>query len=147
MKVEIFTLCDFATADAAGKLNIIGVFDTIYAREAPATHGFCALAARIRFERIEEGLKSIKISFIDADGNPVMPVMQTQISVQLAPGAPTAIAQVASIMSQIKLPNFGEYSIDLAIDGRQEASTPLYMRQIQLPPPPQQIQAPPTSQT
>jgi|GEM_PF-5568547 hypothetical protein len=29
MKVEIFTLCDAATTDAAGKLNILGSFDPV----------------------------------------------------------------------------------------------------------------------
>lgn len=142
MKVEIFSLCDFASADAAAKLNIIGVFDTLWAREAPITHGLCVLAARIRFERIEEGLKRIKISLVDADGNPVLPAMEAQIPVQVAQHGLSAIAQVVSIMSQIKLPNFGEYSIDLAIDGRHEASTPLYVKQFPVAPP-TQSQLPP----
>jgi hypothetical protein len=30
----------------------------------------------------------------------------------------------------LKFPGFGEYSIDLAIDGRHEASLPLYVRKI-----------------
>ena len=85
MKAEIFCLCDFAAADSGGKLTIVGVFDTIWAREVPATHGLCALALRIRFERIEEGLKKLKVSFIDSDGNPVMPAMEMQIPVQIPP--------------------------------------------------------------
>lgn len=145
MKVETFSLCDFASADAAAKLNIIGIFDTIYARGVPATHGLCALAVRVRFDRIEEGNKKVKISFIDSDGNSVLPSMEALIPVRMGPDASTAIAQVVSIMSQIKLPSFGEYSIDLAIDGRHEASTPLYVRQIQVPP--QQLIQPPQTPT
>jgi hypothetical protein len=30
----------------------------------------------------------------------------------------------------MKLPNFGEYSIDLGVDGRHEASIPLFVRQV-----------------
>ena len=142
MKVEIFSLCDFASADAAGKLNIIGVFDTIHASQAPVVHGFCFLATRIRFEKIEEGLKKFKISFVDIDGKPIMPVVEAQVQVRLAPNAQHAIAQVVSAMWQIKLPCFGEYSIDLAIDGRQEASTPLYVRQLPLLPPLPQLPPP-----
>ena len=135
MKVEIFSLCDFASVDASGKQNLIGVFDTIFAREAPIIYGLCALAVRIRFDRIEEGPKKVRASFVDEDGNSVLPVMETQVRVQPAPQAPSAIAQVVLIMSQIKLPNFGEYSIDLAVDGRHEASIPLYVRKMQTPPP------------
>ena len=135
MKVEIFSLCDFASADGSGKLNIIGVFDTIWAREVPATHGFCALAIRIRFDKIEEGLKKFKVSFIDSDGNPIMPAMEMQIQVQIPPQVQQANVQVVFLIPQLKLPNFGEYSIDLAVDSRQEASTPLDVRQLPIIPP------------
>jgi hypothetical protein len=141
MKVEIFSLCDFASADVGGKLNVIGIFDGIWAKEAPTTYGLCTLAARIRFEKIEEGLKKIKISLVDDDGKPIMPAMEMQVLVQVPPNGSNAIAQVVSIIQQLKLPSFGEYSIDLAIDGRQEASTPLYVRQMPLIPPlPPQVQ-------
>lgn len=140
MKVEIFNLCDFASADIGGKLNIIGVFDTIWARGKPITYGMFTIVARIRFEKIEEGTKKIKISVVDADGNPVMPVIETQIPVRIPTLSPTATAQVVSLVSQIKLPNFGEYSVDLAIDGRQEAALPFYVREApQIPP---QLQIP-----
>lgn len=135
MKVEIFTLCDFASSDAGGKLNVIGVFDSIYAREAPATYGLCALAIRIRFDKIEEGLKKLKISFVDSDGNPVMPAMEMQIQVQIPPLLQQANVQVVFLIPQVKFSNFGEYSVDLAIDSRQEASTPLYVRQLPTIPP------------
>jgi hypothetical protein len=140
MKVEIFSLCDFASADAAGKLNIIGIFDTIFARETPATHGLCALAIRMRFDKIEEGLKKIKISFTDSDGKLVMPAVEAQVGIQVPSNLQSANAQVVSMMMQLHLPNFGEYSIDLAVDGRQEASTPLFVRQAPvIPPLPQKL--------
>jgi hypothetical protein len=135
MKVEIFSLCDFATADASGKLTLVGVFDTVWAREVPATHGLCALAIRIRFNKIEEGLKKFKISFIDSDGNPVMPAMEMQIPVQIPPHLQQATAQVVFLIPQVKFSNFGEYGIDLAVDSRQEMSTPLYVRQLPIIPP------------
>ena len=141
MKVEIFSLCDFATSDSGGKLTIVGVFDAIWAREVPATHGLCAIALRVRFDRIEEGLKKLKVSFIDSDGNPVMPALEMQIQVQVPPIFQQANVQVVFLIPQIKFPNFGEYAIDLAIDSRQEASTPLFVRQMPIIPP--HLQTPP----
>ena len=73
MKVEILTLCDAATVDAAGKLNILGAFDRLNAASEPITHPQCALAVKVRFERIEEGNKKIRVTFVNADGAPVMP--------------------------------------------------------------------------
>lgn len=128
MKVEIFTLCDAATADAGGKLNILGSFDRIHAASVPVTHPLCALAIKLRFERLEEGQKRVRISFMDADGQAVMPTLDANTQVMFPPGEHTVTACLVLQIQQLKLPNYGEYSIDLGIDGRQEASIPLFVR-------------------
>jgi hypothetical protein len=52
MKVGIFTLCDAATVDSSNRLNILGSFDRIYAKQTPITYPLCALAVKLRFEKI-----------------------------------------------------------------------------------------------
>jgi hypothetical protein len=79
------------------------------------------------FEKIEEGAKTVRISFIDNDGKPVMPTLTQQLNVQFSGTQSEATVQFALVMQQISLSSFGEYSIDLAVEGRQEASTPLYV--------------------
>jgi hypothetical protein len=129
MDVEIFTLCDAATIHA-GKLNILGAFDGISSKEAPIAAPNCALAVRIRFMKLEEGQKSLKIAFVDADGKPVMPTLDAGLGVQIDPKSSYAIAQIALGIQRLKLPHFGEYQIDLAIDGRIEKSIPLCVKQL-----------------
>jgi len=46
------------------------------------------------------------------------------------PGAPSVSINVVLNIERLKLDQFGEYSIDLALDGRHEGSIPLYVRQI-----------------
>jgi hypothetical protein len=130
MKVEIFTLCDAATSDSGGKLNILGSFDRLNAASIPVTHPLCALAIKMRFEKLEEGQKRIGISFIDSDGTAVMPTLNAQTQVTFPPDETSVTACLVLQIQQLKLPNFGEYSIDLAIDGRQEASIPLFVKGI-----------------
>jgi hypothetical protein len=144
MHVDIFTLCDFAKAER-GKMTIVGTFNRINSRQTPVVYPMCALAAAMRFERIEEGEKTVRISFIDSDGKAVMPTIQTPINVRFSPEDSQAIVHFVIVIQQIKLPNFGEYSVDLAIDGRQEASSPLFVRQIPAKPqaPPPQLPANP----
>jgi hypothetical protein len=132
MRVSVFTLCDYAKAEGQ-KMNIIGTFNTMFASQAPIKYPLCALAAILRFEKIEEGAKTVRISFIDTDGKPVMPTLSQQLNVQFSGVQSEATVQFALVMQQINLPHFGEYSIDLAVDGRQEASTPLYVMQVQRP--------------
>jgi len=128
MRVEIFTLCDAATLDAAGKLNILGSFDRLNAREEPVVHPQCALASKLRFERIEEGQKQIRILFVDQDGASVMPNVEATTQVRIQDNDSSATVSLALNIQQLRLPRFDEYSIDLAIDGRQEASIPLFVR-------------------
>lgn len=130
MKLEIFTLCDAATSDSGGKLNVLGSFDRINATSVPVTHPLCALAIKMRFERLEEGQKRVRISFMDSDGKPVMPTLDAATQVMFPPDEPSVTACLVLQIQQLKLPNFGEYSIDLAIDGRHEASIPLFVREM-----------------
>ena len=130
MKVEIFTLCDAATNDSGGKLNILGSFDRLMAMEAPVTHPQCAVAIKLRFEPVEEGQKRIRISFVDSDGTSVMPTLNANSAVKFPQGESTMTACIVLVIQQLKLPKFGEYSIDLAVDDRHEASIPLFVGQI-----------------
>ena len=131
MKVEIFTLCDAATVDAAGKLNILGSFDRLNAREVPIVHPHCALAIKMRFERVEEGQKRLRIAFVDQDGKAIMQNLDATTEVRFPGDDPSATVSVALNIQQLRLPKFDEYSIDLAIDGRQEASIPLFVKPAQ----------------
>jgi hypothetical protein len=100
------------------------------ARQEPIAHPGCALALKLRFTKIEEGSHKIKITFGDEDGNLVMPTLEAPVSVLVHPGESTAVAHLILNIQQLKLPKFGEYSIDLAVDGRAETALPLYVRRL-----------------
>jgi hypothetical protein len=124
MDIEVFALCDAAT-DSAGKLNILGVFDCINTRECPVVHPHCAIALRVRFERIEEGNHRIKINFVDADGKSVVQSVDGNIAVRFSGGAHSVCANFVVNVNQLEFQQPGQYSIDLAIDGRHEKSLPV----------------------
>jgi hypothetical protein len=128
MNVEIFTLCDAATLDTAGKLNILGSFDRLNATAEPIVHMHCALALKLRFERVEEGQKKFRLAFVDLDGTAVMPPLDGTAEVRFQGNDSSSTVSMALGIQQLKLPKFGEYSIDLAIDGRHEASIPLFVK-------------------
>jgi hypothetical protein len=87
----------------------------------------------MRFEQIEQGNKNIRVSIIDSDGRAIMPTLNAQLNVQIRPHESDASVPLALVIQQVRLPRFGEYSIDLAIDNRQGASIPLYVRQAPVP--------------
>lgn len=135
MEIETFILCDAAT-DYMGKLNILGAFDTIHTAKLPVVWPHCALALRIRFSKVEEGEHRVRISFMDADGQAVLPPMEGTVTVKFSSSRSTVATNLVLNIDRLKLQQPGEYSIDLAVDGRQEKALPLYLRLREDPPPP-----------
>jgi hypothetical protein len=134
MKVEIFTICEFANADpASGRMNVVGTFDHVGGLNVPIICPLCAVALRMRFGAVEHGMKRIRLSFIDADGVPVMPTIEAPLNVQIPQGESTATVPFVVIMQQIKLPHFGEYSMLVAVDGNEAGAIPLIARQVSMP--------------
>jgi hypothetical protein len=133
VNIEIFALCDAAT-ESDGKVNILGAFDTLGAREAPVQLAHCAVALRVRFKRIESGAHSVRIAMVTADGKSVLPPFQTTMNIQVREPQEAAVANLILNLQQVKLGAFGRYAVDLAIDGREAGSLPFYVRQIQTPP-------------
>ena len=130
MQIEIFTLCDAATKDGSGKLNIFGTFNIITTKQVPIKYPPCSLAIKLRFEKIEEGNKTMKINFIDTNGKPILPTHDQTFIVRTLPEEPTANISLVVLIPQIKLKNFGEYSINIAIDDCPVGSTLFYVRKV-----------------
>jgi hypothetical protein len=131
MNIEVFALCDAAT-EGDGKLNLLGAFDTVGAREEPVVVAHCSIALRARFKRIESGARQVRLALVDADGRPVIPPFQTVMNIQVR-DQDSVVANLILNLQQVKLGAFGRYAIDLAVDGRQEGSLPFFVRRIANP--------------
>jgi len=127
MQVEILSLCDAAT-DYQGRLCVLGAFDTIFARTFPATHPQCAIALRLRFNQIEVGDHSVRLHLVNADGQLILPSLDGKMTVALNPGFDSASMNLILGIQSLQLPSPGDYAANLAVDGKQEASIPLYVR-------------------
>ena len=82
MDIEAFLLCDAAT-DTHGKLNVLGAFDNIFVKQLPTKHPTCAIAARIRFTKSEQGEHKIKINVVNQDGEKIVPTLDGKIGVRI----------------------------------------------------------------
>jgi hypothetical protein len=129
MEIEAFLLCDAAT-DNQGKLNVLGAFDNLWVRQLPVKHPQCSIAARVRFEKIEEGHHSVKIQVIDEDGQNIAPKLEGEISIRFAPGMDSSVANLILNIQGLELKKYGRYQIDLAVDGQLQASLPLRVTEI-----------------
>ena len=133
MNIQVAVLCDAATDDN-GKLNLLGAFDTIYARELPAIHPQCAVALRVTFLSGDEGKRQMKLNFVDADGRAIMPPIEIPVEVVLPEDMHFGTRNFIINIQQLKFGEPGLYSVDFSLDGQSQASIPLLVKHV---PPPQ----------
>jgi len=129
MNIQVAALCDAAT-DYGGKLNLLGAFDTIMTSHLPALHPQCSIALRIVFNKIEEGTHKVKMNFVDEDGRFVMPSIDMPVDIAVPSDTNFLARNFIINIQQLKFEKPGQYSIDIAIDGRMEKSIPLWVRHV-----------------
>ncbi len=127
MDIQVAVLCDAAT-DNNGKLNILGTFDTIYTSQLPAIHPQCSIAIRMTFGKSEEGAHKLKLNFVDEDGKSVMPPIEIPVDVAVPDETIFLSRNFIVNIQKLKFEKEGLYSIDLAVDGRQEGNIPLLVK-------------------
>ena len=70
-------VADYVNETNDGKLNVLGIFDTISANQFPATHPELRLVISIEFTVAECGTeRELTVDFIDQDGNRVIRISQ-----------------------------------------------------------------------
>jgi hypothetical protein len=127
MIFQVAVLCDAATDDN-GKLNLLGSFDTIYTQQLPAVHPQCSIALRITFSQQDEGQHQLQLSFVDADGHPIMPAIDIPVQVNLPGDSHFGTRNFIVNIQQIKFAQPGLFSIDVSMDGQAQASIPLLVK-------------------
>lgn len=132
MNVEAFLICDAAT-DQNGKLNVLGAFDNLFARQVPIIHRSCAIATRVRFSQTESGEHTVRIFIIDADGNSIGPKLEGNVNVRMNENVPPIAVNLILHINNLEFKDYGAYQLDLAIDDNVLASLPLHVCQIPQP--------------
>jgi hypothetical protein len=133
MNIQVAVLCDAATDDNNGKLNLLGAFDTIFAPQLPAVHPQCAVALRVTFHSTDEGNRKLKINFINADGHSIMPAKFPEIAVEIKLPEDTHFLTRNFIVNfqGLKFDEAGLYSVDVRFDNESRASIPLLVKMME----------------
>jgi hypothetical protein len=128
MEVDLALLADAATIDAAGKLNILGVFDRISTGSFPAQHGHMVLVLRFAAGVDEIGKHEVQISLRDPRGQRVA---QLNGDMQLGTGRKGVIEglKVPHVLhlDGMVFPVPGQYAFDVIVDGEHHATVPLHV--------------------
>jgi len=128
MEIEAFLLCHSAV-DREGRLSVLEAFDTLLASEMPVVHPACSVALRLRFEKVEEGNHPVRICIIDRDGKEIGPKIMGDLSVHVGHHMDSVAINLVTNMQKLLFESYGQYRIDLAIDGQIRASLPLKVKE------------------
>jgi hypothetical protein len=126
MKVELFTLCDFAQENG-GKLTVVGTFDTIIARDFPCVHPHLSIVIRIRYDLWEFGSHSFRIETRDLNGQMNIEPVSGNMEVK-GVGNASAVSHLVFSISNLQFKSSGVVNFVLYIDEKETNSIPLYLR-------------------
>ena len=126
MEVDLAVVADAANVSQEGKLNVLGVFDTIWAREFPFRHSAMVFVLRLHADFTEQGDHGMQVRLIDADGGQVF---KAEGPVKVPAGAPGRAARphVILTLNAISFPAPGDYSFEVTLDGAHLRSVPLHV--------------------
>jgi hypothetical protein len=126
MKTELFTFCDFAQ-ESAGKLTIVGTFDTIISRNFPCIHPQLSVVIRIRFDIWEFAAHGFRIEAQDLNGETAIEPVTGTMEVKGA-GNATAVSHLVFSITNLHFKQSGVVNFVIYIDDKEIASLPLYIR-------------------
>ncbi|HUF90652.1 MAG TPA: hypothetical protein VMR66_11810 [Gemmatimonadota bacterium] len=125
MDVTLAVCCDAANVSREGKLNLLGIFNSIHAAEFPCTHPHLALVLRVEARLGEEGSYPLEIKLVDEDGQQLFDI-SGQLSLQGAePGRPMT-AQTIMDINNLQLPRPGTFAFEIFLDGHHSRSVAIH---------------------
>ena len=128
MKVELFTLADYAVAVPGGKLTIVGTFDRLSPPQLPFQQPAFFLVGKLRFDATEVGEKRVKFAVSNPDGKLIGALPEVKVPVAMRDDEYTAAMQVVLQINGLPLSEQGDHSIALLIDDRVEATLMLTIK-------------------
>lgn len=110
MEILLKTICDTAFADQAGKLNIIGIFDQIYAPIIPAHHPKMTLVFVVKAapkKPLDHGF-----DVEDPSGKKILDSKQNP-NIKPAIAGESGVVNVIHNIVNLKLESYGRYKVNL----------------------------------
>lgn len=135
MNVDLAVVADAANVSQEGKLNVLGIFDTIWGTHFPLRHGSMVFVVRVEGQFDEQGEHRLELRLADADG---AQIFKAEGPLHLAGGRPGRPVKPHIILglSGVVFPAAGDYSFEILIDGEHKRSVPLYVVEAPRPPGP-----------
>ncbi|MDP2627310.1 MAG: hypothetical protein Q8Q58_10445 [Candidatus Rokubacteria bacterium] len=137
MKVTLALLADYANVSADGKLNIMGIFDTIWVDRFPAVHPQMQLIMRLEASPAEAGSRrKLEIKLMTADGRQVLSVaaeLGFELRDALQPIGETMRADHIITLGNLRFDAPGDYQFAILVNDDEKSTVPVKARLRQQP--------------
>jgi Family of unknown function (DUF6941) len=130
MRVTFAVLADAANTTREGKLNIMGIFDSIQAKEIPVIHPQMQLVIRFEADSAESGkAQNVEVHLMDEDGKKLF-VLRGDFT--MGPGRPGEAIGSNHILTinMLKFERPGDYEFKILINGALKKEVPLKVLQV-----------------
>ena len=126
MEVDLALLADAATIDAAGKLNILGIFDRLGTSAFPTRHPRMSLVLRFSAGVHEAGKHDVEIILRGPEGKELVHV-DGEMNLTAGPRSVAGGVLVPHVLNMdgLVFPSPGRYAFDVRVDGEHHVSIPL----------------------
>ena len=125
MKVGFAVLADGANISREGKLNILGIFDSIQVQQFPVTHPQMQLVMRFEADRAEGGrTKKVEVQLMDEDGQKLF-VLGGEFTLGTGQPGETIGSNHILTINMMKFEHPGDYEFQILINGELKAEVPL----------------------
>lgn len=131
MTTDIVTLCHSATI-VNNQISLLGAFDTILLSSVPTPHPPFTVVVRACFSPDEAGQHQLILRTVDPDGRN-LGEMTIQLALSPESFDPKFTLSIALPIAGMELRCFGEYAIDLLLDGEEPIRTPFFVKKAPQP--------------
>ena len=130
MDVSFAVLADYSNVSTEGKLNIMGIFDHIWAKSFPSIHPYAQLIMRFECGPAEFGTqKDIKIVILDEDGAQISS-LDGKINIDAEQKRPHVKVDHSLRIQNMRFESPGQYAISILVSGEEKISIPLTIEQL-----------------
>jgi hypothetical protein len=138
LEVDLAVVADAANVSQEGKLNILGVFDTIWAREFPFRHAAMVFVLRVRADFTDQGTYDLEVRLMDADGGQLFKASGPLTVPTGIPGRPVK-PHVIMGLAGVTFHKPGDYSFEVVLGDQHLKSVPLFVMEAPKPPKPEEM--------
>jgi len=131
MLLDLLLIADYVNITADGKLNVMGIFNSIHSPQFPTRHSGMFLVAKLSADPSEYGAKKkLAIKLLDEDGKLIASLLEREI--EIPHGKEGKVVEIRQILrlAGLVFPQPGAYQFSILVDNDRKGSQTIQLIQI-----------------